>query len=159
MDLTPDDVADILRVIDSAQVNELRLETSRFKLTLRREGDGWVQEAEALGEPELIELAAAPEAPRVSAAPSTDGLHDVLAPLPGTFYRAGEPGAPPFVEVGDAVEEDTVVGLLETMKLFNSVHAGVRGTIAELCVGNAEAAEQGAVLARINPSDTFSKGV
>jgi len=151
MDLTPDDVADILRVIDSAQVNELRLETARFKLTLRREGDGWVQEAEVLAEPDVVELAAAPEPPS-AAAPSTDGLHDVLAPLPGTFYRAGEPGAPPFVEVGDAVEEDTVVGLLETMKLFNSVHAGVRGTVAEICLANAEAAGQGAVLARVRPA-------
>jgi acetyl-CoA carboxylase biotin carboxyl carrier protein len=152
MDLTPDDVADILRVIDSTQVNELRLETARFKLTLRRDGDGWVQEAEALGEPDVIVLATE-DAPRATAAaPSTDGLHDVLAPLPGTFYRAGEPGAPPFVEVGDSVEEDTVVGLLETMKLFNSVHAGLRGTIAELCVANAEAAEQGAVLARVRPA-------
>jgi acetyl-CoA carboxylase biotin carboxyl carrier protein len=152
MDLTPDDVADILRVIDSAQVNELRLETARFKLTLRRTDDGWVQESEALGEPDVVELPdiAAPP-PAAAAAPSTDGLHDVLAPLPGTFYRAGEPGAAPFVEVGDAVEEDTVVGLLETMKLFNSVHAGVRGTVAEICVGNAEAAEQGAVLARVRP--------
>ena len=65
---------------------------------------------------------------------------------------AGEPGSPPFVEVGDAVEEDTVVGLLETMKLFNSVHAGVRGTVTEICVANAEAAEQGAVLARVRPA-------
>jgi acetyl-CoA carboxylase biotin carboxyl carrier protein len=152
MDLTPDDVADILRVIDSAQVNELRLETSRFKLTLRRDGGGWVQETEALSEPELIELAPVGEPPRKAAAPSTDGLHDVLAPLPGTFYRAGEPGAPPFVEVGDTVEEDTVVGLLETMKLFNSVHAGVRGTVTELCVANAEVAEQGAVIARVRPA-------
>ena len=159
MDLTPDDVADILRVIDSAQMNELRLETARFRLTLRSEGDGWVQEAEALGEPDVVELAEVVEAPRNAAAPSTDGLHDVLAPLPGTFYRAREPGAPPVVEVGDAVEEDTVVGLLETMKLFNSVHAGVRGTVTEICVANAEAAEQGAVLARINTSDTFTKGV
>jgi acetyl-CoA carboxylase biotin carboxyl carrier protein len=152
MDLTPDDVADILRVIDSAQVDELRLETARFKLTLRREGAGWVQEAEALGEPDVVELATA-ETPRAAAAaPSTDGLHDVLAPLPGTFYRASEPGAPPLVEVGDTVEEDTVVGLLETMKLFNSVHAGVRGTLTEICVANAEAAEQGAVIARVRPA-------
>jgi acetyl-CoA carboxylase biotin carboxyl carrier protein len=153
MDLTPDDVADILRVIDSAQVNELRLETGRFRLTLRRTGDGWVQEDEALAEPEVVELTDLAQAPKPTvAAPSTDGLHDVLAPLPGTFYRAGEPGSPPFVEVGEAVEEDTVVGLLETMKLFNAVHAGVRGTVTEICVANAEAADQGAVLARVRPA-------
>jgi len=54
-----------------------------------------------------------------------------------------------MVEVGDRVDSTTVIGLLETMKLFNSIDAGVNGTIAEICVGNGEAAEQGAVLARV----------
>jgi acetyl-CoA carboxylase biotin carboxyl carrier protein len=155
MDLTPEDVAEILRAIDGAEVDELRLETSRFRLELRRTGAGWVQESEVLGEPDVIHLpdSATSARPGPSPAPEpVDGLHDVLAPLPGTFYRATEPGAPPLVEVGDEVDEDTVVGLLETMKLFNSVHAGVRGTVAEICVGNAETAEQGAVLVRVRPA-------
>ena len=58
----------------------------------------------------------------------------VRAPLPGTFYRAPRPGAAPFVEVGSRVSADTVVGIVETMKLMNSVHAGVAGTVAEICV-------------------------
>jgi acetyl-CoA carboxylase biotin carboxyl carrier protein len=153
MDLTPEDVAEILLAIDGAEVEELRLETLRFRLELRRTGSGWVQESEALGEPEVVELPAVEDRPAAAAERSrVDGLHDVLAPLPGTFYRATEPGAPPLVEVGDEVDEDTVVGLLETMKLYNSVHAGVRGKVAEICVGNAETAEQGAVLVRVRPA-------
>ena len=71
------------------------------------------------------------------------------APLPGTFYRAPRPGAEPFVEVGSRVSADTVIGIVETMKLMNSVHAGVAGTVAEFCVQNAEFAAHGTTLLRI----------
>jgi acetyl-CoA carboxylase biotin carboxyl carrier protein len=73
----------------------------------------------------------------------------VRAPLPGTFYRAPRPGAAPFVEVGSRVGADTVVGIVETMKLFNSVTAGAAGTVAEICLDNAEFADRGATLLRI----------
>jgi Biotin-requiring enzyme len=73
----------------------------------------------------------------------------VTAPLPGTFYRAPRPGAAPFVEVGSRVGADTVIGIVETMKLMNSVHAGVAGEVAGFCVANAEFAERGATLLRI----------
>jgi len=73
----------------------------------------------------------------------------VRAPLPGTFYRAPRPGAAPFVEVGSRVDPSTVVGIVETMKLMNSVTAGVAGAVAEICLGNAEFAAHGATLLRI----------
>ena len=73
----------------------------------------------------------------------------VRAPLPGTFYRAPRPGTAPFVEVGSQVGADTVVGIVETMKLFNSVTAGVSGTVVEICLENAEFAGRGATLLRI----------
>jgi acetyl-CoA carboxylase biotin carboxyl carrier protein len=73
----------------------------------------------------------------------------VRAPLPGTFYRAPRPGAAPFVEVGSRVGADTVIGIVETMKLMNSVPAGVAGVVTEFCVANAEFAAQGAALLRI----------
>ena len=90
------------------------------------------------------------------AAGAEDGAEDedgelvvVRAPLPGTFYRAPRPGAAPFVEVGSRIGADTVIGIVETMKLMNSVPAGVAGVVAEFCVANAELAAQGAVLLRI----------
>jgi acetyl-CoA carboxylase biotin carboxyl carrier protein len=76
----------------------------------------------------------------------------VATPLPGTFYRAPQPGAAPFVEVGDAVGPDTVVAIVETMKLMNPVHAGARGTVAEILVANAATVAQGAALLRIDPA-------
>jgi acetyl-CoA carboxylase biotin carboxyl carrier protein len=90
------------------------------------------------------------EADGVGEVDEGDGeLVAVRAPLPGTFYRAPRPGAAPFVEVGSQVGADTVIGIVETMKLMNSVHAGVAGVVAGFCVANAEFAAQGAALLRI----------
>jgi biotin carboxyl carrier protein len=77
----------------------------------------------------------------------------VRAPLPGTFYRAPRPGAAPFVEVGSRVGADTVIGIVETMKLMNSVPAGVAGVVAEFCVANAELVAQEAALLRIRADE------
>jgi acetyl-CoA carboxylase biotin carboxyl carrier protein len=81
------------------------------------------------------------------------GLVAVRAPLPGTFYRAPRPGAAPFAEVGSRVGADTVIGIVETMKLMNSVPAGVAGVVAEFCVANAELVAQGAALLRIKAGE------
>jgi acetyl-CoA carboxylase biotin carboxyl carrier protein len=81
------------------------------------------------------------------------GLVAVRAPLPGTFYRAPRPGAAPFAEVGSRVGADTVIGIVETMKLMNSVPAGVAGVVAEFCVANAELVAQGAALLRIRAAE------
>jgi acetyl-CoA carboxylase biotin carboxyl carrier protein len=174
VDLTNEDVADILAVLDSLPYDELDLQTPRFRLTLRRvAGGGWSEESQVLADPVPVAPvpdgparrsqegagtgprpdAAGPDAARSDAAGADDGagLVAVVAPLPGTFYRAPRPGAAPFVEVGDEVGEDTVVAIVETMKLMNSVHAGTRGRVARICLENAELAAQGAALMLIEP--------
>jgi acetyl-CoA carboxylase biotin carboxyl carrier protein len=153
--LTPDDVRDVLRVLDSSGLAELHLETAELTLTLRREGAaGWTAEQQVLRAP-VVEQAAE-SAPAAAATPVAagvgEGLVAVRPPLLGTFYRAPQPGAPPFVDVGDAVEEDTVVGIVETMKMMTPVHAGVRGTVVEFRIGNGEFAEADAVLCVVEPS-------
>ena len=158
--LTNDDVADILALLDSLPYDELDLETPRFRLTLRRTPAGWTQSTQVLSAPDPLAapepVAAAEGAAPESAASGVDGggeedgeLVVVRAPLPGTFYRAPRPGAAPFVEVGSQVGADTVIGIVETMKLMNSVPAGVAGVVAEFCVANAEFTAQGAALLRI----------
>ena len=67
----------------------------------------------------------------------------------GTFYRAPTPGAPPFVDVGSQVGEHTVVGIIEVMKLMNSISAGALGTVTEICVSDGELVEAGQVLMRL----------
>ena len=75
----------------------------------------------------------------------------MAAPLLGTFYRAPKPGAAPFVEVGAVVAEDTIIGIIEVMKLMNTVRAGTAGAIAEICVEDGALVEFGQVLLRIAP--------
>ena len=132
MPLDDDDVREILRLIDESDVAELRVETDGLSLYVRRG-----------------EVAPGLQAP--AAEPSNDGLHPIVAPMLGVFYRAPAPGATPFVEVGAKVEATTVVCLIEVMKMMNAVPAGVAGTIVEVCAANAEAVEYGATLFRVEP--------
>ena len=165
MELTSEDVRDILQLLDGLPYRELTLETASFRLSLRRAADGgWTQATEVLAEPAGLteaalaptpasaDPAAEPAAATTAAESGAAGLLDVLAPLLGTFYRAPRPGAPPFVSVGSEVEPHTVVCIIETMKLMNSVPAGVTGTVAEILVENAQFAGQGTVLMRVRPA-------
>ena len=168
MELTNADVADILALLDSLPYDELDLRTDRFQLTLRRTSAGWTEERQARSDPTPATPATPATAVPLSAVPLSastgpatsdpaaprdiDGLVAVRTPLPGTFYRAPRPGAAPFVEVGDAVGADTVVAIVETMKLMNSVPAGTPGRVARVCLGNGDFAALGATVILIEPS-------
>ena len=130
MPLSDDDVREILRLIDESDVDELRVETEGLSLYVLR---GDASEAE----------------PQPGSA--ADELLPIEAPLIGTFYRAEAPGAQPFVAVGTRVEPATIVCVIEVMKMMNSIPAGVAGTIAEVCVENAQPVEYGTPLFRVRP--------
>jgi acetyl-CoA carboxylase biotin carboxyl carrier protein len=139
MALSEDDVREILRLIDESDVAELRVETEGFSLHVRRGGELPAAHPSAIEAESRVDGGAAA------------GLHTVTSPMLGTFYRAEAPGAAPFVEVGARVEPDTVVCLIEVMKMMNSVHAGVAGTVVEVCAENAVAVEYGAPLFHVQP--------
>ena len=140
MPLSEEDVREILRIIDSSELDELRVETRGFRLHVRRGG------ASAAEEPVAEAPAASADAP---AGRSADGARTIEAPMLGTFYRAEGPNAEPFVEVGSRVEPDTVVCIIEVMKMMNSIKAGVSGTIVEVCAENADLIEEGQPLFRV----------
>ena len=136
MALSDDDVREILRLIDETELGELRIETEGLSLHVVR---GRAAQAERAEEP----------APTAATA---DGAVTIDAPMLGVFYRAPGPGARPFVDLGTHVEADTIVCIIEVMKMMNSVPAGVVGTIAEVHVENAEAVEFGQPLFRVMPA-------
>ena len=86
--------------------------------------------------------------------PSEPGLLDVTSPFLGIFYRAPKPGQPPFIEVACKVEKDTVIGIIEVMKLMNSVPAGVKGEVVEIVAENGALVEYGEVLLRVRPESS-----
>ena len=157
--LTAEDVAEIVAILDGSGYAAFEIRTARFGLKVARSGDGWTQEwdysATTASQASIPSAIAVPPAQPVPAAIDA-GVDDdqgvaVHPPLPGTFYRAPQPGAPAFVEVGDLVGPETVVGIVETMKLMNPVHAGAAGRIAAILVDNATLVDADAVLMRLAP--------
>jgi acetyl-CoA carboxylase biotin carboxyl carrier protein len=143
MPLTDDDVREILRIVDSSPLREIRVQTDGFSLHVVKQGGDPDPDPDPEAEPE-----AAPEPE--SRAPH--GLVTIEAPMLGVFYGADGPGERPFVEVGSRVQEHTTVAIIEVMKMMNSVPAGVSGTVVEVCAENAAVVEEGAALFRVDPS-------
>ncbi len=149
MTLTAADVAQIMRIVEESKFDELNLEMDGVKLTLRRAGasGGFVQSMTT--QPGGMDDAAALTAARIVAAgPAEANSRDIASPMLGTFYRAPKPGSAPFVEIGSAVDEDTVIAIIEVMKLMNTVRAGVKGTITEILPADEALVEFGEVLMR-----------
>ncbi len=167
MDLTEDEVLKILNLLDNSNFDFMEVELGDLKLTVSK--SGYVpgssdpaavptRETASSAAPDPAPPSTAPAAPPEQAPPVAaeghaggEGLVAVPSPMVGTFYAAPEPGAPPFVENGTRVEEDTTVGLIETMKVFTAIQAGVRGVIGEVLVSNAEFVEYGQDLFLVRP--------
>lgn len=145
MSLSGKEVAEIARLLDRSRFTRLDLSIGDFRLRIRRDGAG--------PGAEMHEEAPPPPAvtPVATAAPAAPGPGevDIPAPLLGTFYHAPRPGDPPFVTIGQEVSEDTVIGIIEVMKLMNGVRAGVQGKVVALLAANAEPIEAGQPLIRV----------
>ncbi|HEY2677927.1 MAG TPA: acetyl-CoA carboxylase biotin carboxyl carrier protein [Steroidobacteraceae bacterium] len=151
MNLTAADIAEILRLVEGSTFDELSLEFEGLKLNFKRGADGAIARPAAPASPTA--MLAPVEPPPVAAAAADPNLLDVRSPMLGTFYRAPKPGAPPYVAVGAAVEAETIVCIIEVMKLMNTVRAEVRGTVAEILVADGALVEYGEILLRVRKPD------
>jgi acetyl-CoA carboxylase biotin carboxyl carrier protein len=169
--LTDADVQAILKLLTAADhLAEFRIRYGDIEIAYSRDGRGPVMSpAPPLpAEPAAVSAATSPAPPlqpRSATSPAAGTQPDnspqtpdvpggvpVVSPMFGTFYRAPAPGAPPFVEVGQAVEADTVVCIIEVMKLMNSVAAGVRGTVRQILVADSAPVELGQRLVIVEPA-------
>ncbi len=147
----------LIRLFELSDWRALRLEVEGLALVLSDDADA------ALHQPSVAAPArpeAAPAAAPSASAPTgagkapqarADGLVEIPAPNLGTFYRGPKPGAAPYVEVGGRVCDETEVCLIEVMKLFTPVRAGVRGTVVRVCVEDGEMVEFGTPLFLVRP--------
>jgi acetyl-CoA carboxylase biotin carboxyl carrier protein len=150
------EIKDIKAIIDLMRENDLsvfEMEKDGFRLKLQK----------GLGDQPIMVSTAAPGAPGqavpngpASAAPGSAGagaeagnLKDISSPMVGTFYRAASPDAPPFVDVGTRVNEDTVVCIIEAMKVMNEIKAETSGVIAEVVAENSKPVQFGQALFRV----------
>ncbi len=148
MTLTAADVAEIMRLVEQSGFDELNLEIDGTKISLRRGAAAHAPVRESAPTPEVAPPAP-PVARRAPPASLDPNIQDVPAPLLGTFYRSPKPGAPPFVEVGAAVSEQDIIGIIEVMKLMNTVRAGVAGTVAQIIAADGALVEFGEPLLRV----------
>jgi acetyl-CoA carboxylase biotin carboxyl carrier protein len=150
--LTGKDIAEIAHLLDSSQFTSLDLQMGDFRLTLRRGGARGYGQGEA-DEPHrpapAAQTALAPPPPPPPAAAAGKGEIDIPAPLLGNFYLTPRPGEPPFVAVGDRVSEDTIIAIIEVMKLMNPIRAGVAGVVTGVLVENGSAVEAGQPVLRV----------
>jgi acetyl-CoA carboxylase biotin carboxyl carrier protein len=149
------DVIRVLRLVDETPFRELQLELEGLKVRVVQDKEDLVPPPHAAARAPVSETVSAEPVRKQAAAdaPVTSADQDgtpVLAPLAGTFYRSPAPGELPFVDVGAAVKEGDVVGILEIMKLMNHVTAPCSGVIREICARNEEFVEFGQVLAVID---------
>ena len=140
-------IREIVRIVQETGIAEISVEEAGTRVSVRR-----TEEPPPVSASEAAAAAAEagePELPPVE--PVTDGVVRVEAPMVGTFYRASQPGAPPFVEEGDAVAPGQTLCILEAMKLMNEVKADVEGIVRTIHVQNGQAVEFGQALFDLEP--------
>ncbi len=156
MSLTRKDIEEIMGLLDASRFERLSLEMDGLKLELARSGAAPAAAAAPapLAAPPQPAPAAPSATPPLAVVPGTaipDGLVAVKSPLLGVFYHAPKPGEPSFVSVGSRVAEDTIIGIVEVMKLMNSARAGVAGEVVQILAPNGEMVEHGEVLMLVRP--------
>jgi acetyl-CoA carboxylase biotin carboxyl carrier protein len=145
------DLKDIKAIIDLMKKNDLsvfEMEKDGFRLKLQK-GAG---EQTVFSSPAPAAPAPAANGPATTAAPeapASSALKDIVSPMVGTFYRAGSPETPAFVDVGKEVSEETVVCIIEAMKVMNEIKAETKGVIAEIVAENGKPVQFGQVLFRV----------
>ena len=136
-------VEDILNIMNDADLAEFRYERKGLAISLRKNEGGRVAAAPAApAAPQAAPKPAAAEKPAAEKETASN-LTPITAPMVGTFYRAPAPDADPFVETGNEVKPDTVVCIVEAMKLMNEIKAELSGRIVKICVENGQPVEYG----------------
>ena len=142
-------ISALLEMMKENDIVELELEEGEFSVALRKQGAFVAQAMASMPMPAMMPAAPVPAAPVAApAAPAAGavddpGLIQVKSPIVGTFYRAPSPEAPPFVQDGDAVRKDSVVCIIEAMKIMNEIRAEADGKIERVLVESGEPVEYG----------------
>lgn len=157
------DCLEILRLVDtSSHVKKLKLSIGEMSVEIERDGDSAPhgKSAAAIGSnpaatnsPAAPEPAAEPQSAPIEVAVTPDDVVPVRSPIAGVYYRSPAPDEPPFVEIGSVVTEDTVVGIIEVMKVMNNIRAGCSGVVAGFSAENEDLVQFDQALLYVNPEE------
>lgn len=168
--MTYKEIQDLLKFISKSEISEVKIKEGEFEIIVRNKNYSKktlttqapmvsapvVQSVPSSAPPEPAAPVSQPDiqapAPKPDAAPeSTEGLLEVKSPIVGTFYRSSSPDKPPYVSVGDTVNQGDVVCIVEAMKLFNEIETEVAGKIVKVLVDDASPVEYDQVLFLVDP--------
>jgi oxaloacetate decarboxylase alpha subunit len=138
-------IREIIRIVQETGIGEVTIEEGETRITIRRNDEG--AEAPVVG----VQSGGGPTEPDLPPVFPRDDVIRIESPMVGTFYRAAEPGADPFVDEGDPVAPGQTLCILEAMKLMNEVKADVEATVRRICVENAQPVEYGQLLFELEP--------
>lgn len=171
MSITADEISRVLALLEKSSFDEIRIDEGDLHIALSRNGASLTGPAPDRPAP-ATRPAAAPQFPSATAAavpetaPATSapiagtqapagqaeaGLVEIKAPIVGIFYISSEPGAEPFVTVGQTIDAETTMGIIEVMKMFNTVPAGLAGTVVQRLVENGDFVEFGQPIFLVRP--------
>ena len=148
-------VKKLIELLEESDINEIEIQEGEESLRISRASSvvaaPVVQAAPVAAAPVAAAPVAAAPVAEAPAAPAIDG-HAVTSPMVGTFYSRANPESDPFVKVGDIVSEDTIVCIVEAMKVFNEIPAECSGKIVEVLVKDQEAIDFGKPMFRVEPN-------
>lgn len=163
MALKMHEIRELIRLIDESSIEEFEIDNDGTKVTIKKASTGEVA-ASPQASANIVEAPPAPAVPptapqvKTVSAPQAEeewdeaNLHKIVSPMVGTFYRAPAPDADPYVKEGDTVNSDSVVCIVEAMKLMNEIEAETCGTIVKVLVENGQLVEFGQPLFLVKTS-------
>ncbi|MEW4218967.1 acetyl-CoA carboxylase biotin carboxyl carrier protein [Rossellomorea marisflavi] len=156
------EIREIIKLVDQSSVDEFTYEHEGSKIKLKKNAVQQVQAVQEVREPAVQAIQQAPaaaapapapkqEAPAAEAPADQSNLHTITSPMVGTFYQSSSPESGAYVKLGSKVDENSVVCIVEAMKLFNEIEAEVKGEIAEILVKDGQLVEYGQPLFLVKP--------
>ncbi|NUO09345.1 MAG: acetyl-CoA carboxylase biotin carboxyl carrier protein [Candidatus Brocadia sp.] len=147
-----DKVKQLISIMNENELSEIEIQEDATKIRIKKNDIGYTHTISPVAVPSILHPKLEQEYPPHVLPKGTENLVEIISPMVGTFYRASAPGADPCVNVGDFVNEETVVCIIEAMKIMNEVKAETVGEIVEIYVSDGEAVEYGQSLFRVKPS-------
>ena len=146
------DIKALVQLMVDHDLGEIEIADGPVRVHLKRQGPAPVMLAAPPGSAAMMQAASAREAAPGVPAKSTENLVEIRSPMVGTFYSAPSPDSEPYVVEGASVRDDTVICIVEAMKVMNEIKAECSGIVREICVKNAQPVEFGQLLFRVRPS-------
>ncbi len=146
-----DKVKQLISIMNENQLSEIEIQENDTKIRIKKSDGGYTHTISPVTTSPIHLPKPEQERPSYALSKESESFVEIISPMVGTFYRASSPGADPCVNIGDSVNEETVVCIIEAMKIMNEVKAETVGEVVDVYVSDGDAVEYGQPLFRIKP--------